>query len=78
LCRYWAADGGILSYGVDTPDILRRSAGYVDRILKGGETGRSSSSGSCKIRTGYQLKTSKAVGMNIKESFLARADEVIE
>jgi putative ABC transport system substrate-binding protein len=52
--RYWVAEGGLVSYGADVLDQYRRTAGYVDRILKGRETGRPAGAGANQIRTGDQ------------------------
>jgi putative ABC transport system substrate-binding protein len=76
--RYEAADGGLLSYGVDTVDLLRRAAPYVDRILRGERPGDLPVQAPTKFELVVNLKAAKAIGLTIPESFLVRADEVIE
>jgi putative ABC transport system substrate-binding protein len=76
--RYFAADGGLMSYGVDVRDLFRRSAAYVDRILKGAKPGELPVQAPTKFELVVNLKTAKAIGLTIPESFLTRADEVIE
>jgi putative tryptophan/tyrosine transport system substrate-binding protein len=79
---YWyapyAREGGLISYGVDNADIFRRSASYVDRILRGAKPADLPVQVPTKYETVVNLKTAKALGLSIAESFLLRADEVIE
>jgi len=79
---YWnsiiARDGGLLSYGPDTGDIFRRAASYIDRILRGARPAELSAQLPTKFQMVVNLKTAKALGLTISESFLSRADEVIE
>ena len=79
---YWnsiiARDGGLLSYGPDTGDIFRRAASYIDRILRGARPIELSAQLPTKFQMVVNLKTAKALGLTISESFLSRADEVIE
>jgi putative ABC transport system substrate-binding protein len=74
----FARDGGLLSYGVDLVDPWHRAASYVDRILRGAKPGELPVQYPTKFELVVNLKTAKAIGVTIPESFLARADEVIE
>ena len=74
----FAREGGLLSYGPDPVDLNRRAATYVDRILRGEKPGDLPVQFPTKFEMVLNLKTAKAIGLTIPESFLLRADEVIE
>jgi putative tryptophan/tyrosine transport system substrate-binding protein len=76
--RIFADDGGLISYGPDDIEQHRRAAGYVDRILKGEKPADLPVQAPTKFETVLNLKTAKALDLNVPASVLARADEVIE
>jgi putative ABC transport system substrate-binding protein len=77
---YWqhVQEGGLISYGADTIDIFRRSASYIDRILKGTPPADLPAQAPVKFETAINLRTAKALGLDIPTNLLALADEVIE
>jgi ABC-type uncharacterized transport system substrate-binding protein len=76
--RQFPATGGLMSYGPDTVDTVRRAADYVDRILRGEPPAELPVQAPTKFEFVINAKTAKALGLTIPESFLVRADEVIE
>ena len=76
--REHVVDGGLISYGVDLRDCFRRSAVYVDKILKGAAPGDLPVQLASKFELVVNLKTANALGLTIPEPFLQHADEVIE
>jgi len=78
VTRFFAVAGGLISYGPDFVDQYRRAAGYVDRILKGEKPADLPVQAPVKYETVLNLKTAKALGLDVPASVLVRADEVIE
>ena len=74
----FAREGGLLSYGADPVDQLRRAATYVDRILRGAKPGDLPVQFPTKFDIAVNLKTAKALGLAVPQSILLRADEIIE
>ncbi len=76
--RFYAVAGGLISYGPDRIDQYRRAAGYVDRILRGDKAGDLPVQSPTKYELVINLKTAKALGLQMPQPLLASADEVIE
>jgi putative ABC transport system substrate-binding protein len=76
--RFFAAEGGLLSYGFDKIDSWRRAATYVDRILRGEKPAELPVQAPTKFELVVNLKTARALGLSIPPAFPLRADEVIE
>jgi ABC-type uncharacterized transport system substrate-binding protein len=74
----FSRDGGLLSYGADRVDNFRRSASYVNRILRGAKPSELPIQVPTKFEMVVNLKTAKALGLTVPQSILLRADEVIE
>ena len=75
---FYAEAGGLVSYGLDPVIQFQQAAGYVDRILRGAKPADLPVQYPTKLQLVINLKTAKALGLAIPESFLLRADEVIE
>jgi ABC-type uncharacterized transport system substrate-binding protein len=76
--RQIVKEGGLTSYGADAGDIFFRSAGYIDRILKGTAPGELPAQAPVKFEIAFNVKTAKALGLEIPPDLLALADEVVE
>jgi putative ABC transport system substrate-binding protein len=78
VVREFVEEGGLMSYGPNFPDLFRRAADHVDKILRGTKPGEIPVEQPTKFDLVINLTTAKALGLTIPESFLVRADEVIE
>ena len=76
--REYVEDGGLISYGPDIPEMTRRSAALVDKVLKGAKPAELPIEQPAKFELVINLKTAKTLGLSVPPSLLARADEVIE
>jgi putative ABC transport system substrate-binding protein len=76
--RYYAVDGGLMAYGSNTLDAVRRAAGYVDRILNGEKPADMPVQAPTKYELIVNLKAARTLGLTVPESLLATANEVIE
>ena len=76
--QFYISEGGLASYGIDVIDLYRRAATYVDRILRGEKPDQLAVQAPVKFQLAINLKTAKALGLDVPATLLARADEVIE
>ena len=76
--KRFVQDGGLMSYGADPLDLVRRSAAYVDKILKGAKPAELPVEQPTKFELVLNLKTAKQLGLSIRQDFLAQVDEVVE
>jgi putative ABC transport system substrate-binding protein len=76
--RSATAEGGLISYGVDIPDLFRKSAAYVDRILRGEKPGDLPVQQPTKFELVINLKTARELGLNVPQALMVAADEIIQ
>jgi len=78
IVRAYPESGGLMSYGIDTTELIRGVAGYVNRILRGAKPGDLPVQAASKFEMVFNLKSAKALGITVPATMLGRADEVIE
>jgi putative ABC transport system substrate-binding protein len=76
--RFFAEQGGLITYGIDYVDLYRRAAGYIARILKGARPGEQPIDQATKFELVINLKAAKTLGLTVPQILLAGAEEVIE
>jgi putative tryptophan/tyrosine transport system substrate-binding protein len=76
--RYFTVAGGLISYGIDTPDLFRRTVGYLDRVLKGEKPGDLPVQAPAKFEQTINLKTARSLGLTVPLTLQATADEIFE
>ena len=75
---FFVAEGGLMSYGIDVPDLFRGTASYVDRILRGAKPSELAVQIPTRFQLVVNLKTAKALPVTFPQTVIARADQVIE
>ena len=78
IAKHYVETGGLISYGADFPGMFRKAADYVAKILKGAKPADLPIEQATKFELAVNLKTAKAIGIEIPQSILLRADEVID
>ena len=76
--RVFVIDGGLISYGIDYPEMFRKAASYVDRILRGAKPNELPVQLPTKFELVINLKTAKSIGLTFPQTIIASADDVIE